>query len=107
MHIWAENAPAFVHNSERLNSIDGKLYVINAVDLLPKNVRLSLIEKALSHSQMQTGGLANALSLKVGARVMLTTNIDVLDKLSNGQIGTVAQVKFESGHVANYLCKVR
>ena len=99
MHIWAENAPAFVYNSERLNSIDGNLHILHARDLLPKNVRPSLIEKALSRSQMQTGGLASALSLKIGARVMLTSNIDVLDKLSNGQIGTVAQIKLENHNV--------
>ena len=106
MHTWAENAPAFIHNNERLNGIDGNLYVINSTDLLPKNVRPSLIEKALSRSQMQTGGLAGALSLKIGALVMLTTNIDVLDKLSNGQTGTVAHIKLENGNVVTIYVKL-
>ena len=106
MHIWAENAPAFIYNNERLNSTDGNLYLINSTDLLTKNVRPSLIEKALSRSQMQTGGLAGALSLKIGARVMLTTNIDVLDKLSNGQTGTLAHIKLENGNVATIYVKL-
>ena len=38
-------------------------------------------------NQMKTGGLARILQLNVNARVMLTSNIDVPDKLSNGQIG--------------------
>ena len=100
MHIWAENAFAFIHNSERLNSIDGTLYVISAMDLLPKKVRSCLNEKALSRSQMQTGGLTHTLSLKIGARVMIiTNNIYVLDKLSNGQIGLVAYIKVENGQI--------
>ena len=98
--------PAFIHNNERLNIIGGNLYVVNATDLLPKNVRPSLIEKALSRSQMQTGGLAGVLSLKIGARVMLTTNIDVLDKLSNGQTGTVAHIKLENGIVTTIYVKL-
>ena len=69
--------PLHLYTNERLNSIDGNLYVINSTDLLPNNVR-SLIEKALSRSQMQT--VAGALSLKIAA--LMTTNIDVLDKLS-------------------------
>ena len=95
-----------MHNNERLNSIDGNLCVINSTDLQPKNVRPSLIEKALSHSQMQTGGLAGALSIKIGARVILTTNIDVIDKLSNGQTGTVAHIKLANGNVATIYVKL-
>ena len=41
---------------------------------------------------METGGLSRVLELKVNSRVMLTSNIDVLDKLSNGQILTVFHI---------------
>ena len=50
----------------------------------------------LNRNQMETSGLARILELKVNARVMLTSNIDVLDKLSNGQIGTVFHIKLDS-----------
>ena len=55
---------------------------------------------------MQIGGLAGALSLKIGARVMLTTNIDVLDKLSNGQTETIAYINIENGNVATIYVKL-
>ena len=45
---------------------------------------------------METDGLAHILKLKGNARVMLTSNIDVIDKLSNGQIGTVFHIKLDS-----------
>ena len=34
--------------------------------------------------------------IKKGARVMLTTNIDIEDRLINGLIGTVRKIQFES-----------
>ena len=92
IHIWAENAPVNQHNALMLNNVDNALFSLNAIDIFPKNVQASVIAKALNRSQMETGGLARLLELKVEARVMLTSNIDVADKLSNGQIGTVLHI---------------
>ena len=101
MHIWAENSPVCLHNEKMLESLTEPLHVINAIDILPKNVSSSLINKALNRSQSQTGGLASVLSIKVGARVMITSNIvtDVADRLSNGQIGTAKHVKLEGNQI--------
>ena len=63
------------------------------------NFELKLISKALNRSQSQTGGLASVLSIKVRARVMITSNIDVADRFSNGQIGTVKHVKLEGNQI--------
>ena len=38
---------------------------------------------------MSTEGLATLFILEEGARIMLTSNIDVRDKLNTGQIGNV------------------
>ena len=92
IHIWAENAPVNQHNSVMLSNVNNQLFCLNAIDILPKNVPMSVITKTLNRSQMETGGLARLLELKVDARVMLTSNIDVGDKLSNGQIGTVFHI---------------
>ena len=79
-----------------LSNVANPLFIINAIDILPKNVQPSVIEKVLNRNQMETGGIARILELKVNARVMLTSNIDVVDKLSNGQIGTVFHIKLNS-----------
>ena len=100
MHIWAENAPVHLHNEKMLESLTEPLHRINALDVLPKYVSASLIDKALNRSQSQTGGLAGKLSIKVGARVMITSNIDVADRLSNGQIGTVHHIKLDGNKVS-------
>ena len=47
---------------------------------------------------MQTGGLAKTLDLKVNSKVMITANIDVLEKLTNGQIGTVFHIQVDNNH---------
>ena len=92
IHIWAENAPVNQHNAVMLSNVNNQLFCLNAIDILPKNVPMSVITKTLNRSQMETGGLARLLELKVDARVMLTSNIDVGDKLSNGKIGTVFHI---------------
>ena len=67
LHIFAENAPANIHNVNLLNSINSEMYSITVIDSNPKNIVLSKIEKALNRSQSETGGLAGTLELKVNA----------------------------------------
>ena len=40
----------------------------------------------------ETGNLQKILTVKINARVMITTNIDVADRLTNGAMGTVTNV---------------
>ena len=63
--------------------------MVSAVDKMPDNIFNKILEKTCSLSQMETGGLAHKLTIKLQAKVMLTSNIDVFDKLCNGQIGTI------------------
>lgn len=96
VHIWAENKPVSDHNNCMLEKLDTPSVKIDSIDTIPKNVPTSLIEKARNRGQMETGGLARTLTLKVGAKVMLTANIDIESKLTNGQIGTVYHIKMDS-----------
>ena len=70
----------------------GKRYTINAIDQIPTdcNYPVTLISLAQNKKQSETGGLAKCLELKVGAKVMVTVNVDIQDMLINGQIGEVA-----------------
>ena len=100
LHIFAENAPANIHNVNLLNSINSEMYSITVIDSNPKNIVLSKIEKALNRSQSETGGLAGTLELKVNARVMLTVNVDLEDRLVNGQLGPAKDFqKDQNGNV--------
>ena len=97
--IFAENAPANIHNVNLLNSINSEMYSITAIDSIPKSVALSKIEKVLNRCQSETGGLAGTLELKVNARVILTVNVDLEERLVNGQLGTVKHFqKYQNGN---------
>ena len=83
LHIFAENAPVKRHNDNQLRHIPGQLIIIPAKDEVPKNFKISDIREAQNRKQSETGGLASLLELKVNARAMLTTNINIKDRLIN------------------------
>ena len=107
LHIFAENKPCQEHNSNMLKSNENVLCSIPAIDALPKNVSQNVIEKVLNRNQSETGGLARNLEVKVNARVMLTVNIDIADRLINGQIGTVKHISYNNinGHIVKVYIK--
>ena len=78
-----------------LDSINGELVTIIAHDVYPAHVSDIDMNKALERGRCSNAnaGLDYNIELKVGARVMLTTNVDVEDRLINWQIGTVVKIK--------------
>ena len=42
----------------------------------------------------ETGNLESQLNLKFGSQVMITSNIDINDRLINGIVGRVTQFKY-------------
>ena len=75
-----------------LESIHNTIYYIKAIDNLPKNVSIQKINKVLNRNQNETGGLAGILKIKMNARVMLIVNIDLQERIVNGQLGTVMHI---------------
>ena len=100
-HMYAENEPAMKRNEAVLNNLPGELYTIEAADKIPDSCKypLALIEAAQNQKPTNTGGLAKVLKLKIGAKVMLTVNIDIQDRLINGQTGNIRHIEFAEGTV--------
>ena len=96
MHIWAENAPVDDQNKQMLDLLNKPLVTLIADDQYPAKAPEHDINKALERGRCANGGLNYRIDLKEGARVMLTTNIDVEDRLINGQIGTVVKIKLNA-----------
>ena len=105
LHLYAENAPAVAYNIKMLETLDSALLTINAIDDLPKNVPSQVIEEARNRKHTETGGLPCMIQLKIGAKVMLTKNIDIADKLINGQIGIVKNVVVKNGQISKLYIK--
>ena len=86
LHMWAENAPVNEHNQTKLETIQALLFLLKGKNQYPKNVNKQEIDRVLARERSETGGLDFEIQMKVGARIMLTTNI-------NGQMGTVVKIQ--------------
>ena len=79
-----------------LGLINEPLVTVIAHDQYPAKASVHDINKALERGRFANGGLDYEIDLKKGARVMLTTNLDVEDLLINGQIGTIVKIKINA-----------
>ena len=88
--MFKYNEPAIAGNEVVLHNLPCELYRIVVNDKIPENCKYPLATIQDTRNQNQTNtGLAKLLQLKIGAKVMLTVNIDVKDRLVNGQTGKV------------------
>ena len=93
LHIWAENQPVNQYNEQKLQQINSTLFHLKAIDQYPPNVTKQDIDRVLARPRSETGGLDSDIFIKETARIMLTSNINIADRLINGQLGTVVRVE--------------
>ena len=91
MHVYAQNIYCDEWNEHMLGRLPGEAEICVAIDS-QKDTSTNLATINISDRPRDTGNLHHTLRLKVGAKVMLTTNVDVSDGLTNGTMGTVAHV---------------
>ena len=107
LHVYRLNADVDQRNTDMLDSLapQSAQFAIKAIDSVAGQTNhLSLT--SLSNKRSDTGGLHGTLKLAVGARVMLTTNVDVSDGLVNGARGEVVHiVTNNSNNVTSILVK--
>uniref|UniRef100_UPI00358FEAD2 uncharacterized protein n=1 Tax=Myxine glutinosa TaxID=7769 RepID=UPI00358FEAD2 len=97
IHIYATNEEVDKHNLAKLASSCSNLVAINAEDFYrdPKSGKLQ--RKEGQYIKVFNTNLARRVTLAVGARVLLTKNIDVSDGLVNGVFGTVSHISQTPG----------
>ena len=71
-------------------------HMIPAINLLQKNILQQKISEILNHMQSETGGLAQTLQIKLNAQLLLTFNIDLQDRLVNGELGTIKHISIDT-----------
>ena len=76
--------------------------MIDAIDEIPNDIvpSQSQIDVIKQKNMSETGNLEIHLKLKIGAQVILTSNLDIDDRLVNGLAGTVKQIKYKNNEVS-------
>ena len=83
-------------NSDRLNELPSENKLVTLEALVSNSTRAKFVP-TLENGIIKGSPLVYDLRLKKGARVMLTTNLDVCDGLVNGSLGTVAGFEYFRG----------
>ena len=91
MHVYAQNVHCDAWNENRLKLLPGREFTNIATD--SKNDDCTeLANVTMPTNPHERGNLQKVLTVNINARVMITTNIDVADGLTNGAMGTVTNV---------------
>ena len=91
MHVYAQNVHRDEWNENRLKLLPGREFTNITTDS-KKDDCTQLADVTMPTNPHETGNLQKVLTAKINARVMITTNIDVNDGLTNDAMGTVTNV---------------
>lgn len=107
VHIYADNEYAMKMTEAVLNDLLGELCSTEANDKVLDIWRfpVALIQAAQNHKQTNTGVLANLFKFKIGAKIMLTVNVDIQDRLINCQTRNVRHIEFAKGSILKVYVK--
>ena len=91
MQVYVQNAHCDEWNAYQLKLLPGKEFTNIATDSKEDDC-IELANITMPTNPCETGNLKRVLTVKINARVMITTNINVTDGLTNGAMGTVTNV---------------
>ncbi|CAH1232472.1 PIF1 [Branchiostoma lanceolatum] len=103
LHVFRNNKEADDHNLKHLTKLSSKVFHIKAIDT--KDLRTGLTNVAISTKSRGNCALREVLSVAVGARVMVTVNVDVSDGIVNGAFATVVAIDSTGLDVQTILVK--
>ena len=89
--MYPKNDDVTQHKTKRLNQLETTKYSIQAIDC-KKDKNTGQLDVLMPTKISDTGGLIKVLDVAVGARVMLTYNINTPDGLVNGAMGVFIDI---------------
>ena len=92
LHVFGTNALCSHHNNNMLHSLSTTKHIIQADDTKKDTITEQVSLNLSKETRNKTGGLESTLVVAQGAKVKLTSNIDVSDGLSNGARGEVVEI---------------
>ena len=89
------------YNDKMLNGIEGPIGKVTATDEILQKIHLSnkQIDTIKERNIGDKGNLADVLRIKLGVLAMLTSNINIEDRLINRLVGKIASIGDENGAV--------
>ena len=96
LHVFAYNLAVNSHNKKKLNMIasnEQQVTISSFEDGKDSTGLIDLTKMKTPKTRNETGGLERELIVAVGARVMMTMNVDTADGLVNGVTGEVVAIK--------------
>ncbi|VDI78602.1 ATP-dependent DNA helicase PIF1 [Mytilus galloprovincialis] len=88
LHVYSTNAKVDQHNTKMLSTSKEPMEILKAIDKKPHDLK-NINPK---NDPRFTGGLPDEITVAVGAKIMLTRNVDLSDGLVNGAQGTIKMI---------------
>lgn len=95
LHLFCTNDEVDNYNAQMLNKMTTPGCIVKCTDICnSRNDRINnyCLEHVKNLTIVQTNGLRRSLNLKIGARYMLSRNLDQSDGLCNGVLGLLKQI---------------
>ena len=89
-HVFGTNEEVEQTNLNKLNELTGPLLELEAVIECPRGYK----PKITKYGTIQDTGFMKKLKVKNGAKVFLTSNINIADSLVNGMIGQIVEILY-------------
>ena len=107
LHLFAEIASVDAQSKSMINQLISGCVYFKAIGKFPTNlVFVETDYEFIKNAKLSvTGNLACSLELKIGAKVMVTCNIDIKDHQINGQIITVCHFMSNHQHILRIYVK--
>ena len=108
MYLSCTNVEVNKLNNRGLNEIDSTLETVEAINIHPtiKNFKPHINSHGNIGTERNPTPFKKNINLKIGARIMLTYNIDVLDCLTNGARGELVAIeKTKLGYIERVIIR--